>query len=634
MPRTLRGPGEPERVASYTLRAQLDPDTHRIEGRQTVRWRNTSRRPVSELCFHLYLNAFAHSGTSWLRREGAEEIARLAPGGWGWTEVRRLEVAGREVTDGLRYAAPDDGNPDDRTLARVALPQPVAPGDEVVIGAEFVSQLPRVVARTGFDGDFHLAAQWFPKLGVLARDGTWNCHQFHYASEFFADYGDYDVAITLPRRFVVGATGERVGEPVVDGRLATHRYVQHGVHDFAWTAWPEFVERRRVFRRPGLPEVEITLLLRPETVGFAERYFTALEHGLELFGTWYGPYPYSTLTMVDPPWGARQAGGMEYPTFITTGTRVLSPRATQDPESVTVHELGHQWFYGLLASDEAQESWLDEGLTTYATARVLAAAYGPETWAFRAWGAPVVLPGVTLEHPHDVRAGYFRRPTTDPVTRTTWGYLDKASYRAGTYSKTALALAQLERLLGAEVMERAMRAYATAWRFRQPTHHDFVRTLSQAAGEDLGDYFRQTLGSAEVLDYGVERVSTQRRRSPRGVLEPGAEPAPGEALPGWQSEVVVRRLGAVQLPVLVELVFADGQSTRVRWDGRDRWVRFRVRGPRLLWAEVDPDETLLLDVDRLNNSRRVEPERRASRRWAQRARFWIQNLLEVAAALA
>ncbi|HEX6201909.1 MAG TPA: M1 family metallopeptidase, partial [Thermoanaerobaculia bacterium] len=630
------GTDRPPAVASYAIRARLDEDRHRVAGRQTITWRNASRAPATELCFHLYLNAFRSTATAWTSRAGRDDLATLAGGGgWGWTEVSALAVDGR---DRLAEAVfdPPAAFPEDRTVMRVPLASAVAPGETVEIAVGFLSQLPRAVARTGYHRDFHFVAQWFPKLGVLAADGTWHCEPFHRSAEFFADYGDYDVALDVPRRFVVGATGRRASsEDAGDGRVI-HRYLQEGVHDFAWTAWPGFVERRFAFAVEGLPPVDVLMLLRPETVRFANRYRVALSEGLTRFGRWYGAYPYSNLTMVDPPWGAEAAGGMEYPTFIATGTDVLSPIVTQRPEGVTVHELAHEWFYGLLASDEVREPFLDEGITTYATGKLLAETYGPRTWWFEAFGLPIPFRGVRQEHLLDTSARYFRDPDSDPIGRTAYGYLDPLAYRYQTYSKMSLALGQLERLLGAPTMERAMRTYTTTWRFRHPTATDFVRSLSRGAGQDLSGYFAQTLWSSEVLDYAVATAESRPRRGPAGVFGSGEERTVerGERLAGWESEVVVRRLGGVSLPVFTDLVFADGRRARLRWDGRERWVRFRVVGPQLAWAEVDPDHTLLLDVDRLNDSRRVEPDRRASRRWAQRLRFWIQNVLETFAALA
>jgi len=630
-------PGLPDPVASYEMTASLDADEHLIEGRTRLTWTNPAATPVADLCFHLYLNAFRNSASSWLRREGAEDVETLRDGGWGWTEVLSLEAQGGDLVDGLTFEAPDDANPEDRTVARVALPRPVAPGETLEVDLAWLSRLPRAVARTGYRRDYHLAAQWFPKLGVMEPDGRWNCHQFHHSSEFFADYGDYDVSLTVPEDFVVGATGRRVEEtPDPKAGTTTYRYVQEGVHDFAWTAWPGFLELTRTFEHPTLPPVEVHILTGRDKARFMARYWRALESSLRLFGEWYGPYPYPTLTMVDPPHGAGATGGMEYPTFITTGTDFFSTLLSQRPEGVTVHEFGHQYFYGLLGSDEVQESWLDEGINTYASARVMDAAYGPRTWTWEAWGLPLSFSGIHLEHPLDTSARYFRRPDTDPVVRTTWGYLDHGAFRFQTYSKTSLALAQLENLVGREAMDRAMREYVDEYRFRHPRSGDFVRSLSRSLGRDLTPYFARTVGSSDVLDYAVDKVASRPRRGPVGVFGRGDSRQTVEAaesLEGYESEVVVRRMGGVRLPVVVEMVFTDGQRARVRWDGEERWVRFRVTGPRLAWAEVDPDQALVLDVDRLNNSLRVEPDPRASRRWGQRVRFWIQNVLETMALL-
>ncbi|HEX4952134.1 MAG TPA: M1 family metallopeptidase [Thermoanaerobaculia bacterium] len=628
----------PAEVASYALEARLDAERHSIAGAGRIRWRNTTAHPASELRFHLYLNAFRNSASSFLRREGAEEIRTLAREGWGSIELSRLTApGGADLLAALELIAPEDGNPDDATVARVPLPSPVPPGGQIELEVAFVSQLPRVVERTGFKDDFHFVAQWFPKLGVFEQDGTWTCPQFRYNTEFFADFGRYDVTLDIPGDFVVGATGVRLSrEPAGAGR-ERHRYVQADVHDFAWTAWPDFVDLERTFRHPGLPEVRIRLLLRPETRGFADRYFKALENGLRWFGEWYGPYPYPTLTMVDPPWGAGAAGGMEYPTFIATGTRVLNPLLSGSPEAVTIHELGHQWFYGLLASDEFRESFLDEGLTTWATGRVQNRAYPPQVWTYRAWELPLPFRSVRQERPLDTSARYFRQATQDPIARTAWGYLAPPSYRALTYSKMSLLMEQVERTVGTPAMERAMRVYAERFRWRHPRTADLVSTLSNETGHDLFPLFAQTVGGSDLLDYAVEKVSSSPRRTMEGVTGVGAErrTVTAEPVPGiWDSEVLVRRLGGVQVPVTVELRFASGVTERRTWDGRERWVRYRIEGPELSAAVADPDAAQVLDADRLNNSRRTEPDRRASRRWAQRLRFWVQNLLETFAELA
>jgi len=264
-------------------------------------------------------------------------------------------------------------------------------------------------------------------------------------------------------------------------------------------------------------------------------------------------------------------------------------------------------------------------------------AYPPRAWSYRAFDLPLVFSGVRQETPLDTSARYLRQATVDPITRTSWGYLGSPAYRALTYSKMALVMEQVERTVGSAAMERAMRAYAETYRYRHPRTADLIATLSRETGADLSPLFRQTLAGSEILDYAVATATTRRGRGPVGVFGSGEgrrTVAEAEDRAGWESEVVVRRLGGVRLPVTVELTFADGRTRRLAWDGRERWVRYRVAGPELRSAEIDPDEVLVLDWDRLNNSRRTEPDRRASRRWGQRLRFWVQNVLETFAAFA
>ena len=172
----------------------------------------------------------------------------------------------------------------------VPLAQPVAPGGSATIEVAWTAHVPRTFARTGAIGNFFFIAQWFPKLGVLQDDG-WNCHQFHAGTEFFSDYGVYDVSLTVPAGWPLGATGvERERRDNADG-TTTHRYYQEDVHDFAWTTSPDYLVRTARFEHPRLPPVEMRLLLQPEHAAQAERHFDATRTTLKYYGEWFGAYP-------------------------------------------------------------------------------------------------------------------------------------------------------------------------------------------------------------------------------------------------------------------------------------------------------------------------------------------------------
>lgn len=622
-------------VASYQISCRLDPETKTVEGTQLLTWKNTTSRPAGTLQFHLYLNAFRNTLSSFWTSAG--QARDKLPESWGSIEVTRMTAAdGADLLPGWKYISPDDGNPHDRTVAEVSLTAPVPPGATLSVAMDFRARLPRVSNRTGYKGDFFFVAQWFPKLGVLEEKG-WNCHQFHATTEFFADFGNYDVSIEVPARYrgKVGATGTRVEERDAPGGRLVYRFRQESVHDFAWTADPDFLVFRDVFREPGLPEVALTLLLQPEHKGQEERHFRAAKAGLSGYGRVMGPYPYPTLTLVDPPWGGRGAGGMEYPTLITCGTHRIAPKNVQSPEGVTIHEFGHQYFYGMLATNEFEEAWLDEGFTTYMTNRVLKSTSGADHPVLSVFGYRFPL-GIEVHHPVDGNRRYFAGATKDYLAVPSWKFLDRSAFALNVYSKTAIAMATLERLLTTPVMDRALRLYFERWRFRHPSTRDWIGIVNEVAGRDWSWFFERTFFSSGVVDYAVSELTSEAAKVPRGLFEWEGKllekPPPSLASPrGHDSAATVVRRGDVAMPVEVVLRFAGGKSYRFAWDGEARWKRYRVsRGPKLLEALVDPDEKILLDVDRTNNGRLLIPDPRAASRWTARSLFWLQNLLDFA----
>ncbi|HQR44741.1 MAG TPA: M1 family peptidase, partial [Thermoanaerobaculia bacterium] len=239
----------PRKVVDYDIRVSLDPAAKMLDGRETLKWTNPSDVPVSELKFHLYWNAFRNNQSTFFRESGGQlrgDRADLADG-WGFIDVTAMTWDGQDLTKGFRFESPDDGNPDDRTVLSVALPRPAAPGETVSLDIAWKAKAPKVFARSGYVRDFYFVGQWYPKIGVFEPAGTrrrsapgWNCHQYHANSEFYADWGDYRVEITLPEKFVVGSAGAKVAETTANGKK-TLTFVQDRIHDFAWTADPRYV---------------------------------------------------------------------------------------------------------------------------------------------------------------------------------------------------------------------------------------------------------------------------------------------------------------------------------------------------------------------------------------------------------
>jgi hypothetical protein len=623
------------RNASYRIDARLDHPARTLTGTQVITWRNIAATPAPTLQFHLYYNAWRNTQSSWMRERilsGNTALANRPPDDWGWIDVTALRVrrngATADLFPRLRFIAPDDGNTDDRTVAEAPLDTPVAPGETVEIEIDWTSRVPRTFARTGAIGEFYFVAQWFPKIGVF-EDTGWNCHQFHAATEFFADFGTYDVRLDLPRGWIVGATG-RETERVDAGDRTVHRYVQADVHDFAWTTSPAYVERRATFTHATLPAVEMRLLLQPEHAGQAERHFAATRAALQYYGEWYGPYPYGHVTIVDPAWQSG-AGGMEYPTLFTAGTRWLQPERAVQPESVTVHEAGHQFWYGIVATNEVEHAWMDEGLNTFTQARIMDEVFYPHYYAKRYFGGfvPRVFRALPLTRDVDGNRMPAFRPVAhyDDQSTPTWRYWP-GSASAITYNKTALWLHTLERMLGWDTLQRILSTYFQRHAFTHPTPQDFFAIASEVSGQDLTWFFDQVHRSSHVFDYAVDVFRSQPATANGYFGEPGSQTTELRQMT-YRTSVVVRRLGEGIFPVPVRVRFENGEERRWQWDGRDRWKLFEVETTaRAVSAEVDPDRVLLLDVNLTNNSATREPAAaRAATKWSLAWLIWLQDHL-------
>ena len=594
-----------DRRVSYTMDVKLDPDSRMVTGNQRLTWRNPDNVPVDELQFHLYLNAFRNNESTFMRESGGVHRGNTASADnpWGGIEVRSMRIADdqgdlqpglpsspdRDLTPRMEFIQPDDGNPDDRTVMRVKLPEPVAPGETIALDIQFESRMPEIVARTGWKmadtgNPLFFMGQWFPKIAVYeipgqryvpadAPKGEWNAHQFHENSEFYADFGTYDVTMDVPDDYVVGASGVLESEETSNGRKSI-RYLADDVHDFAWTASPDYLVFEEQWRH-----VNIKALVRPAHEGQAQRHIDAAIVALERYDAWVGEYPYTSLTVVDAIGGAN---GMEYPTLITAGTTYGLPEGVRALEIVTIHEFGHQYFYGLLASNEFEESWLDEGMNSYIESRIVDDAYGK--------GGVIDIGPLRIGDTDFQRLGYVTQaPSRGALYTRSWEYT-MGDYGKASYAKPATVMNTLERYWGWNMQQRFLKTYYDTWRFRHPTTRDLQDVAEEVSGEDLDWFFDQFVYGTAVVDYELSSIANTS-------LEEDT----------FRSRVRVHRKYDGIMPVDLQIRFANDSTQTIPWDGTDRWKDFTITSDeRIVEAWLDPEFKVLLDINRLNN-RKVIP---------------------------
>ncbi|MAW60374.1 MAG: hypothetical protein CMJ94_06015 [Planctomycetes bacterium] len=735
-PAAAQLPETSPKTIDYELECQLLDEGKVIDGVMRVTWRNQTEAPTSELLWHVYNNAFSGRDSVWLKEAHQYQYSggRL-PREYSNTDIEGLallDLAGDSLRgeDGLPLSlrwewVPQAKAPMDRTVFRVELPKPVAPGESVTVLLEFQARLAPAYRRNGWGSEGYVhAAQWYPKLGVFEKlEGSWqwNCLPYRMLVEFYSDYADFDLKLVVPKEYrgkVVATGTPQSDEPEVmqDGSLRYH-FVADDVHDFAWSADPKARVVRRMWReedyrdeaeeqkvaaalgrsveevRPSR-EVEMVLLLQPEHGEFEDRYFKATAQALYYMGLWYGEYPYDTISIVDPAHDARWTGGMEYPRLFTGGVHKGAHERVHDPEGVTVHEFGHQYWYGLVGTDEFRHAWMDEGFCVFSTQRVLQKAFQPELATYRVAGhdrlgrAPLGWPAEggglrglatlrRLETPEvagvpsvsvelfrpdsisrylaelpglsywprvqdDAVLGLRRAYRTDfyqPIATPSGDLFEWNMRGVNTYSRPAMTLETMARLMGEERWIRLIRAYHERFRFGHPRPQDWFEVVAEfATGARVGaseeregividwvGFWRQAYRGNEILDFGVHRVANL----PHLVDDAGEEARVRVANDQWDVHVELRRFGSFEVPVEFELLWTDGSRSRHVWNGSSETHAVRRLGSeqRVVQVVVDPERKLVLDRNWLNNTYTVDLREDLAAEAGARALLWAESVL-------
>ncbi|WP_240415485.1 M1 family metallopeptidase [Paenibacillus periandrae] len=563
------------RIVEYHMNVQLDAQSKLLSGTQSITWKNPGSQPVQELYFHMYPNAFSSKKTTFMKESGGKlRDDSSKEGSYGGMEVSSIKTLdGEELIGSLQYVQPDDGNKEDRSLMKITLPRAIKPGQKITLEGIFSVKLPAVFARMGYADDFVMAGQWFPKLAVYEPAGQrgrtaegWNLHQYHGNSEFYADFGIFDVRIQVPSSYTVAATGFPLKPPADDGKTKTYAFYADDVHDFAWSASPHFIYYEEPYATPQIPGVRIKLYLDPKHEELKARYMTAAKKALARYSQWYGTYPYSTLSIIVPPENANGAGGMEYPTLVTSwGASEDQPDL--DLERVIVHEIGHQFWYGMVASNEFEEAWLDEGFTSYAEDKLMEQEYG-------------VKPNLTLE------ASYITNPKS--LKLDSWSYGKHEAYAENVYTRAKLVLRAIEAQIGSEMMQKTLKSYFQSWKFKHPTTSDFQKTLEDTTTKSWSEFFDQYVYGGQMVDYAITAIHTKQIIA--------------EGQPRYENTVRIQKLGGTYHQVPIRFHFADGSQIDRLWDGIDSDVTFKLQHPtQLQWAVIDPQHTIVLENKRMNS---------------------------------
>jgi hypothetical protein len=576
------------RIVEYHIDVSLLPEQKTLQGAQTVTWENPGSKPVQDIYWHLYPNAFESNKTTFNRESGGKlRQDAMTSESYGGMKIESIQTSGQDLVAYTSFVQPDDGNTNDHTLLKVHLSEAIAPGKTINFNVKYSVKLPFVYARMGYADDFYMAGQWFPKIAVYEPAGTrgrveegWNLHQYHGNSEFYADFGIFNVSIQVPSNYIVAATGFPTKPAYEKNNRKTYQFYSDDVHDFAWSASPHFIYYEEPFSAPHVPGVKIKLYLDPKHKDLKARYMQAAKKSLSRYSEWYGDYPYSTLSIVVPPGNANGAGGMEYPTLITAWG-AQSEHADLSLERVVVHEIGHQFWYGMVASNEFEEAWLDEGFTSYAEDKVMELEYGSKS-------------NLPLE------ASYVTSP--EPLKQNSWEYGHRNQYADNVYIRAKLVLNTMEKEAGEKMMKLTMKKYFQQWKFRHPSTQDFQSVLENVTHRSWQDFFNHFVYGGVMLDYAVDNIHIRKAVQN------------GQSV--YISEVLIRKRGGPFHTIPIQFHFSDGTTINKVWDSTSAETLYKLtHSTPVDWVRVDPEYKLLMENKHINNFMNASVDRGVTIRW-------------------
>lgn len=512
----------------YSMNIDMNVQTNRFTGKQKLEYTNNSPDTLTRVFYHLYFNAFQPGSMmdTRSRRQGGvngpgarsdwdarvkDRIINLKPDEIGYQKIISLKMNGRPQTFKML-----------ETILEVKLDKPILPKSKVVFDMDFEAQVPLQVRRSGRDNPTskvrYSMSQWYPKLCEYDYEG-W--HPTPYVGrEFYGIWGDYDVSISIDKKYILGGTGylqnpEKIGygyetsgtkvnRPA--GNKLTWRFIAPNVHDFMWAADPDFIHLSKKLR--DSLTIHVLYKTTNEPASEWEALLPMAEKALPYIEKTFGAYPYKQFSFIHGG-----DGGMEYP----MATLCIGPGAA-------LHEWMHSWYYGVLGTNESLYPWMDEGFTQYAEERVFSFLTNRSSFAQA-----------------DNYTSYYslvKSGKEEPLSTHADHYNLNAAYGPAVYSKGAVFVEQLGYVVGALARDKILLEYYRQWKFKHPNASDFMKIAEKVSDMKLDWYKEYWINSTKTIDYNIDSVWED----------------------GGKTKVRLNRIGLMPMPIDLQITLKDGSK--------------------------------------------------------------------------
>lgn len=520
-----------QQKAKYTMEIDMDVATNRFKGIQKLEYTNNSPDELNMVFYHLYFNAFQPGSMMDVRsrtiadpdRRVGDRISKLSADEIGYQKIESLTMNGEMVEFMV-----------EGTVLEVKLPEAIKSGETVTFDMTFEGQVPVQIRRTGRDngeGVRYSMAQWYPKMAEYDYQG-WHADEY-IGREFYGVWGEFDIKISIDKDYVIGGTGylqnpleighgyedegQTVNKQIENGKLTWH-FVAPNVHDFMWAADPKYMHTKKTMKDGVVLHFFHIKGMNDESW---EQLVDLTEKSFEYANANFGQYPYKQFSTIQGG-----DGGMEYPmSTLITGKRSLGSLL-----GVTVHEFMHDWYHGVLGSNEALHPWMDEGFTSYASGRIMREVMGSGT------PAETTVDNLGTKAGQNSYLAIAKSGIEEALSTHSDHYDHNGAYGAAAYGKGATWMSQLGYVIGEEARDKGLLEYFDTWKFKHPNPNDVLRAFENASGLELDWYNEYFVYTTKQIDYGVKEVV--------GV--------------GDKTKVTIERLKQMPMPTDVVITYKDG----------------------------------------------------------------------------
>jgi hypothetical protein len=544
-----------QQEVNYKIDVTLNDQNHTLSGREEFEYVNNSSKTLDSIFIHLWPNAYKGPKSAMAKQKfktGDFFLLYANPESLGYIDSLHFTVNNQEATWSYFQGYED--------IAVLRLNQPLPPGGRCTVKTPFFVKLPSgSISRLGHIEQTYQITQWYPKPAVFDKDG-WHAMPYLTQGEFYSEFGSFDVNITLPENYVLAATGNiqtpseqkwldekakavyGVDEQMVfdtpesSSKMKTVRYKQDRVHDFGWFADKTWIVQKGEVELPhSKRKVTTYAMFTPSSFYLWDSLgVESINHALYHYSLWSGDYPYDVCTAVDGTISA--GGGMEYPTITIIGSTGNAFALKQ----VIVHEVGHNWFYGILGSNERDHAWMDEGINSFFETRTMRKFNEPMTGAqgmrelfgIGLNGADYSYSRLTEELPYVFMARLGQDQPIDAPSE----YYSEINYGGIVYKKTAIAFNFLMQYLGEDMMNTCMAAYFDQWKFKHPTPADIEEVFEKTSGQNLDWFFGDMVRTTGAMNMRAICTSSKKEGM----------------------RLKVRNTGSIKAPCSIQ-VFRDGQ---------------------------------------------------------------------------